>query len=69
MPAYAIGCLTNVRLGPGVVAYLKGIDATLAFLPVLAVVAVEDDRHPRAAFAGGGVFENLCGVITAAVVD
>ena len=30
MPAYAIGCLTNVRLGPGVVAYLRGIDATLA---------------------------------------
>ena len=30
MPAYAIGCLTDVRLGPGVVAYLKGIDATLA---------------------------------------
>ena len=30
MTAYAIGHLTEVRMGPGVVRYLEGIDATLA---------------------------------------
>ena len=30
MQAYAIGHLTNVRFGPGVVEYLERIDATLA---------------------------------------
>jgi uncharacterized protein (DUF1330 family) len=30
MTAYAIGRLTEVRMGPGLVAYLEGIDATLA---------------------------------------
>lgn len=30
MPAYAIGHLTALRMGPGVVRYLEGIDATLA---------------------------------------
>jgi uncharacterized protein (DUF1330 family) len=30
MTAYGIGRLTNVRLGPSVVAYLRRIDATLA---------------------------------------
>lgn len=30
MTAYAIGHLTDVRMGPGIVAYLQGIDATLA---------------------------------------
>lgn len=30
MPAYAIGHLTDVRLGPDIVRYLEGIDATLA---------------------------------------
>ena len=30
MTAYAVGNLTNVRMGPGVVAYLERIDATLA---------------------------------------
>jgi uncharacterized protein (DUF1330 family) len=29
MTAYAIGHLTEVRMGPGIVAYLEGIDATL----------------------------------------
>ena len=36
---------------------------------VLAVVAVKDDGHHRAAFAGRGVFQDLCGVVAAAVVD
>jgi len=30
MTAYGLGRLTNVRLGPGVVEYLRRIDATLA---------------------------------------
>ena len=30
MTAYAIGHLTEVRMGPGVVRYLEGIDVTLA---------------------------------------
>jgi len=30
MTAYAVGCLTQVRVGPGVVEYLRRIDATLA---------------------------------------
>ncbi|QND53775.1 DUF1330 domain-containing protein [Phyllobacterium sp. 628] len=30
MSAYAIGHLRAVTMGPGIVAYLKGIDATLA---------------------------------------
>ena len=30
MPAYAVGHLTKINLGPGVVQYLERIDATLA---------------------------------------
>jgi Domain of unknown function (DUF1330) len=30
MPAYAIGHLTNVEIGPGIREYLERIDATLA---------------------------------------
>lgn len=30
MKAYAIAQLSNVRMGPAIVAYLEGIDATLA---------------------------------------
>ncbi|WP_245943864.1 DUF1330 domain-containing protein [Acuticoccus kandeliae] len=29
-PAYAVGWLRNVRMGPDIAAYLRGIDATLA---------------------------------------
>jgi len=29
MPAYVIGHLSDVKMGPGITAYLEGIDATL----------------------------------------
>jgi hypothetical protein len=30
MSAYAVGHLRNIQMGPGIIAYLQGIDATLA---------------------------------------
>ncbi len=52
MTSYAIGHLRSVDMGPDIVAYLEGIDATLAPFDGRFIIHGGDKEHLEGAFLG-----------------